>query len=203
MARDSEELTIESIERRSTGISGLDYQLGGGVPAGTSIVVYGNPLAGSDRLAKQFWHANDTVATYLMLDSKMDDGMVDAKDAKIHDLASLMTSDRIIIDSLSTLIVRDGIDATIEFMTTGIQEVLEKRGNILFILYEGLHTPIEQIRVERVADIFISMREEYHQNEIERKLIVHKIPYMDVPSRIYPFIIRDNGIELSTTARVV
>lgn len=203
MARDSEELTIESIERRSTGISGLDYQLGGGVPAGTSIVVYGNPLAGSDRLAKQFWHANDTVATYLMLDSKMDDGMVDAKDAKINDLASLMTSDRIIIDSLSTLIVRDGIDATIEFMTTGIQEVLEKRGNILFILYEGLHTPIEQIRVERVADIFISMREEYHQNEIERKLIVHKIPYMDVPSRIYPFIIRDNGIELSTTARVV
>lgn len=203
MARDSEELTIESVERRSTGISGLDYQLGGGVPAGTSIVVYGNPLAGSDRLAKQFWHANDTVATYLMLDSKMDDGMVDAKDAKLHDLASLMTSDRIIIDSLSTLIVRDGIDATIEFMTTGIQEVLEKGGNILFILYEGLHSPIEQIRVERVADIFISMREEYHQNEIERKLIVHKIPYMDVPSRIYPFIIRDNGIELSTTARVV
>ena len=203
MARDSEQLTIESVERRSTGISGLDYQLGGGVPAGTSIVVYGNPLAGSDRLAKQFWHADGIAATYLMLDSKMDEGMVDAKETKLHDLVSLMDSDRVVIDSLSTLIAREGIDATVEFMTSGIEAVLEKGGNILFILYEGMHTPIEQIRVERVADVFISMREEYHQNEIERKLIVHKIPYMDVPSRIYPFIIRDNGIELSTTARVV
>jgi hypothetical protein len=40
-------------------------------------------------------------------------------------------------------------------------------------------------------------------NEIERSLIVHKISGMRAPQRVLPFIITDNGIEASTTTRVV
>jgi KaiC/GvpD/RAD55 family RecA-like ATPase len=203
MSTDVEINTVEERERRSTGISGLDYQLGGGIPAGTSVVIFGNPLAGTDHMALQFWHSDGNEATYLMYDSYLEDGMIDVRGRSCDELKLLLKGNRVVVDSLSTIILNEGIDAAISLMTDGISEIKERGGNVLFLLYEGIHTPIEEIHIMRTADIFISMREEYHQNEIERKLTVHKIPNMDVPSRIYPYIIRGTGIELSTTARVV
>ncbi len=190
-------------ERCSTGITGLDYQLGGGIPVGTSIVVFGNPLAGCDRLAKQFWKADSEESTYLMYDSEVEEGMINARKTNFEGIKPLLTGKRVIIDSLSTMIIKEGIDVALDFITAGIHDLKQQNANVLFILYDGVHDPFEEMRIMRAADIFLSIREEFHQNEIERKLTVHKIPYMDVPSRIYPYIIRDFGLELSTTARVV
>jgi KaiC/GvpD/RAD55 family RecA-like ATPase len=189
--------------KRSTGISGLDFQLGGGFPIGTSIVVYGNPLTGLDRFARQFWKADGNDSSYLMIDAMPEEGMIEVKDLQPENLKTLMKGERIVIDSLSSIIQEKGIDEAAHLITKGIDGLRKNGTNVMFILYRDVHTAFEEMRVMREAEIFISLREEAHQNEIERKLTIHKIPSMDVPSRVFPYLIRNDGIELSTTDRVV
>jgi len=65
--------------RRSTGISGLDLAMEGGFPVGSTILVQGSPLTGLDLLARQFWRADTTTGTYLMIDGEVEPGMTDAR----------------------------------------------------------------------------------------------------------------------------
>lgn len=203
MPRDNTAGDVEERQRRSTGITGLDFQLGGGFPEGTSIVIFGSPLTGSDRMAKQFWQADERESRYFMIDSFVEEGMIDVLSTKPEDLIEAMKGDRIVVDSLSSIILEEGIDVALRLLTDGISAVKAAGGNALFLLYDGLHTRMDEIRVMRAADIFITLLEEYHGNTIERKLIINKLLYTDVPSRIYPYNIMDFGLELSTTARVV
>lgn len=194
---------VEGRPRRSTGITGLDFQLGGGFPEGTSIVIFGNPLTGSDRLAKQFWKADERESRYFMIDSFVEEGMVDLLSTKPEDLIKAMKGERVVVDSLSSIIIEEGIDVALRLLTEGIRGVKEAGGNAMFLMYDGLHSRMEEIRVMRAADVFITLLEEYHGNTIERKLVINKLLFADVPSRIYPYNIMDYGLELSTTARVV
>jgi KaiC/GvpD/RAD55 family RecA-like ATPase len=193
----------EERPRRSTGIAGLDFQLGGGFPEGTSVVIYGSPLTGSDRMAKQFWQADERESKYFMIDSFVEEGMIDVLSTKPEDLIQAMQGERIVVDSLSSIILEEGIDVALRLLTDGIRGVKDNGGNALFLMYDGLHTRMEEIRVMRAADVFITLLEEFHGNTIERKLIINKLLYTDVPSRIFPYNIMDFGLELSTTARVV
>jgi KaiC/GvpD/RAD55 family RecA-like ATPase len=110
---------------------------------------------------------------------------------------------RIVIDSLSTLLIKYGLEATLKFMRTAREEVKKRGANVVFIVYTGIHTPVEMTRLMRAADICIELTSVIHMNEIERSLIVHKISGMRAPQRVLPFIITENGIEASTTTRVV
>jgi KaiC/GvpD/RAD55 family RecA-like ATPase len=203
MPQDSSAGDVEERPRRSTGITGLDFQLGGGFPEGTSVVVYGSPLTGSDRMAKQFWQADERESRYFMIDSFVEEGMIDVLSTKPEDLFQAMKGDRIVVDSLSSIILEEGIDIALRLLTDGIGTVKASGGNGLFLMYDGLHTRMDEIRVMRAADVFITLLEEYHGNTIERKLVINKLLFADVPSRIYPYNIMDYGLELSTTARVV
>jgi KaiC/GvpD/RAD55 family RecA-like ATPase len=203
MPQDITQGDVEERPRRSTGIAGLDFQLGGGFPEGTSIVVYGGPLTGSDRMAKQFWQADERESKYFMIDSAVEEGMIDVLGTKPEDLIQAMKGDRIVVDSLSSIILEEGIDVALRLLTDGIGAMKDAGGNALFLMYAGLHTPMEEVRIMRAADVFLTLLEEYHGNTIERKLIINKLLYSDVPSRIYPYNIMDFGLELSTTARVV
>ena len=73
----------------------------------------------------------------------------------------------------------------------------------MFVVYTYVHAPVEMMRLMRMADIAIELRTETPQNEIERTLTVHKIKDSAAPQRQLPFIITNNGIEASTTSRVV
>ncbi len=203
MPQDIAQGDVEERPRRSTGIAGLDFQLGGGFPEGTSIVVYGGPLTGSDRMAKQFWQADERESKYFMIDSAVEEGMIDVLGTKPEDLIQAMKGERIVVDSLSSIILEEGIDVALRLLTDGIGTMKEAGGNALFLMYAGLHTPMEEVRIMRAADVFLTLLEEYHGNTIERKLIINKLLYSDVPSRIFPYNIMDFGLELSTTARVV
>jgi len=190
--------------KRSTGIPGLDLTLDGGFPVGGRIVVYGSPLSGLHLMAKQFWRTeSDDTGSYLMLDADVEPGMVDAGRLSTRELAASLEGDRIVVDSLSTLLLRDGMDAAYEFFTQAARSALERQANIMYILYQGLHTPWEEARLMRAADIFIILREELHGNEFERTLAVQKIRGMQVPQRVVPFHMMPKGLELSTTSRVV
>jgi KaiC/GvpD/RAD55 family RecA-like ATPase len=192
------------IKKRPTGIVGLNLLLDGGFPQGTLIMVYGSPTAGIDIAAKQFWRADgDDVGTYLMNDGDPEIGMVNVGDVHPSMYQDWMVGDRMVIDSLSSIVIKYGIDGTLQFLRKAREEVRETKSNILFLVYTGVHAPIEMTRLMRLSDIVIEYKTEISQSDIMRTLAVQKIRGAAAPQRLLPFIITDNGIEASTTSRVV
>jgi KaiC/GvpD/RAD55 family RecA-like ATPase len=190
-------------KKRSTGIVGLNLLLDGGFPEGTIIMIYGTPIAGVDLAAKQFWKVDGEEGTYLMNDGDVESGMVDASELHPEMYMTQMAGGRIVVDSLSTIIIKYGIEEALKFLRLAREEMKKRRSNIMFVVYTGIHAPVEMTRVMRAADIVIEFNTEVHQAEIERTLAVHKMKDAASPRRLLPFIITENGIEASTTSRVV
>ncbi len=191
-------------KRRTTGIVGLNLLLDGGFPEGTLILIYGTPVAGVDLAAYQFWKAEGgEEGTYLINDGDVDAGMIDATEMHPDAYLAQMKGRRIVIDSLSILIVKYGIDEALKFLRNAREEIRKRNANMLFVVYTGIHLPIEMTRIMRAADIVIEYKTEIHQAEIERTMAVQKIKDSAAPQRLLPFLITDNGIEASTTSRVV
>ena len=204
MSPEIENISSIKSETRSTGIIGLDFQLGGGIPKGKSILLFGNALSGSDLLAEQFWLADKSKeSTYLMMDKIPKKDMIGAGELSLAEMSEVMKGGWVVVDSLSTIILKYGIDSAVSFLENGIRNITDNNGNVLFIMYPEVHTPAEETRIIRNTDIFISLSNILHGNEIERSLTVSKISGADVPKRAYPYNILSGGIELSTTGRVV
>jgi KaiC/GvpD/RAD55 family RecA-like ATPase len=190
-------------DRRSSGVGGLDQAMEGGYPLGTTIVVMGSPLTGIEHMARQFCRVDDETGTYLMIDAEVEEWMIDAQGIDPSEFVSHYKGDRLVIDSLSSLILKFGIDKALDCMVAAEKEVVSSDANIMFILYSDLHTGEEEFRILRRADVVIELKEVIFMNEIERQLAVHKAHKMAVPKRLIPFNITEKGIELSTTSRVV
>ena len=190
-------------KKRSTGITGLNLLLDGGFPEGTVIMIYGTPIAGVDLAAKQFWKVDGEEGTYLMNDGDVEPGMIDASELHPEMYMTQMAGGRIVVDSLSTIVIKYGIEEALKFLRLSREEMKKRRSNIMFVVYSGIHEPVEMTRIMRAADIVIEFSTEVHQAEIERTLAVHKIKDSASPRRLLPFLISENGIEASTTSRVV
>jgi KaiC/GvpD/RAD55 family RecA-like ATPase len=190
-------------KKRSTGIVGLNLLLDGGFPEGSIIMVYGTPLAGVDLAAMQFWKVEGEEGTYLMNDGDVETGMVDAGDLHPDMYLPQMIGGRIVIDSLSTIIIKYGIDTALKFLRVSREEMRKRRANLMFVVYTNIHSPVEMTRIMRASDLVIEFKTDVSQSEIERTLAVHKIRDAAAPQRLLPFIITDHGIEASTTSRVV
>jgi KaiC/GvpD/RAD55 family RecA-like ATPase len=191
-------------KKRTTGIIGLNLLLDGGFPEGTIVMIYGTPLAGVDLAANQFWKAEGgEEGTYLMNDGDIEIGMIDATDLHPEMYLTQMAGNRIVVDSLSTIVIKYGIDGALKFLRLAREEIRKRGANLVFVVYTGIHTPMEMTRIMRAADIIIEFKTDVHQSEIERTLAVHKIRDAAAPQRLLPFIITERGIEASTTSRVV
>lgn len=192
-----------SNSKRATGVLGLDPVLDGGYPSGTTIIVLGSPLSGLELLARQFWKSGDEPGTYLMLDTDPDEGMTDARNLTPDRLPQLFAGQRIIIDSLSSVLLHHGIEAASRCMAASRAETARTGANVMLTLYTGIHKPEEEIQLLRMADVVIELKQVVFVTEIERQLAVHKVKNNQVPKRLIPFNITEKGIELSTTSRVV
>ncbi|OPX63168.1 MULTISPECIES: ATPase domain-containing protein [unclassified Methanoregula] len=191
-------------KKRSSGIVGLNLLLDGGFPPGTLIMVYGSPVAGIDIAARQFWRGDGgDDGTYLMNDGDPDVGMVNVGDVHPSMYQDWLMGNRMVIDSLSSMVIKYGIDGTLAFLRQAREEIRQTGANIMFLVYTGVHQPMDMTRLMRISDIVIEFTTEVHQAEIERTLAVQKIRKAAAPQRLLPFIITDNGIEASTTSRVV
>ena len=190
-------------KKRSTGITGLNLLLDGGFPPGTSILVYGSAISGIELMGRQFVRVPDEESSFLINDGEPESGMTDAADRHPEMYLPDLIGSRIVIDSLSTILLKYGLDETLKFMRLAREAVKARGANVMFILYTGIHTPVEMTRLMRAADICIELSSKINMNEIERTLIVHKIFGARVPQRALPFIITEAGIEASTTSRVV
>lgn len=192
------------VKKRTTGIVGLNLLLDGGFPEGTLIMIYGTPVAGVDLAAFQFWKAEEgEEGTYLMNDGDVDVGMIDATEMHPDLYLTQMAGKRIVVDSLSILIVKYGIDVALKFLRNSREEMRKRNANMLFVVYTGIHQQIDMTRIMRAADVVIEFKTDVHQAEIERTLAVQKIKDAAAPQRLLPFNITDRGIEASTTSRVV
>ena len=191
------------IKKRSTGIVGLNLLLDGGFQEGSIIMMYGTPLSGIDLAAQQFWKVEGEEGTYLINDGDVEIGMIDALDMHPEMYLQQMAGGRIVIDSLSTIIVKYGIDSALKFLRMAREEMRKRGAILMFIVYTGIHAPMEMTRIMKAADVVIEFKSEAHQAEIERTLAVQKIKDAAAPTRLLPFIITEKGIEASTTSRVV
>jgi KaiC/GvpD/RAD55 family RecA-like ATPase len=192
------------VAKRTTGIVGLNLLLDGGFPQGTLVMIYGTPVSGVDLAANQFWKAEGgEEGTYFMNDGDVDVGMVDATDLHPGMYFPQMAGSRIIVDSLSTIIVKYGVEEALKFLRQSREEMKKRNANLMFVVYTGIHTPMEMTRIMKAADVVIEFKTNVQQAEIERTLAVQKIKDAAAPQRLLPFIITDKGIEASTTSRVV
>jgi KaiC/GvpD/RAD55 family RecA-like ATPase len=190
--------------KRTTGIIGLNLLLDGGFPEGTLVMIYGTPLAGVDLAAMQFWKTEGgEEGTYFMNDGDADIGMIDASEMHPEMYLTQMAGGRIVVDSLSAIVMKYGIDGALRFLRLAREEMKRRGANLVFIVYTGIHTPMEMTKMMRAADVVIEFKTTIQQSEIERTLAVHKIKDAAAPQRLLPFIITDKGIEASTTSRVV
>jgi KaiC/GvpD/RAD55 family RecA-like ATPase len=189
-------------EKRSTGIPSLDHVLSGGFPRGTGIVVFGSALSGMELLARQFW-GQDANGSYLITDAEPLPGMIDARTVSLEKYLELGRGERVVVDTLSSVILKYGIDTAMKFLSICGKDTEKRKSNYLFLMYKGVHAPIEEIRVSRAVDVVLELKELYEGVEIEHSLVVHKIKGMDVPTRAIPLLIKENGLEISTTSRVV
>ena len=191
-------------KKRTTGIVGLNLLLDGGFPEGTLVMIYGTPVAGLDLAALQFWKAEGgEEGTYFMNDGDVDIGMIDAADLHPEMYLPQMAGGRIVVDSLSAIILKYGIDVALKFLRLAREDMKKRGANLMFIVFTGIHSPMEMTRLMRAADVVIEFRNSVQQAEIERTLAVQKIRDAAAPQRLLPFIITDKGIEASTTSRVV
>ena len=190
-------------KKRSTGIVGLNLLLDGGFPGGTIIMLYGTPVSGIDIAAQQFWKVEGEEGSYLITDGDPDIGMVDVSENHPEMFLPQMVGGKIIVDSLSPVIIKYGIDSALQFLKLAREEIRKRDANLMILVYTGIHSPMEMTRLMRAADIVIEFTHVASQNEVERLLAVQKIRDSAVPGRMLPFTITDHGIEASTTSRVV
>ena len=190
-------------KKRSTGIVGLNLLLDGGYPEGTIIMLYGTPVSGIDIAAQQFWKVEGEEGSYLITDGDPDIGMMDVSDHHPEMFLPQMVGGKIVVDSISPVIIKYGIDAALQFLKLAREEIRKRNANLMFVVYTGIHSPMEMTRLMRVADIVIEFTTGMSQNDIERLVSVQKIKDSAVPTRLLPFTITDKGIEASTTSRVV
>ena len=189
-------------EKRSTGIPSLDHVLSGGFLKGTSIVIFGTALSGIELLARQFWQ-QDGNGSYFITDAEPIQGMIDARTVSLEKYLELGRGERIVVDSLSSVILKYGIDTAMKFLSLCAKDTEKRKSNYLFLVYKGLHTPVEEMRINRAADTVFEFRDEVEGVEVSHALIIHKIKGMAVPNRAIPVLIMENGLEISTTSRVV
>jgi len=191
------------VGRNRTGINGFDLALDGGFLPGSTILLIGSATSGIDQFARQFWEILPEHRRFFMLDGYLLDGMVHARGLSTAEIFAHAGDGGLIIDSLSTLIMREGIDPVLAGVVSCRATIRASRDNALFTLYEGLHAPYNEILLIRLCDVVIHLHEDMHGNEIIRTLDVKKLTGLQPPGRLLPFIITGKGIELSTTSRVV
>ncbi len=189
--------------KQPTGVVGLDAVIEGGYPSESVVIVLGSSLSGIDHIARQFWKVEEKGGSYLMIDGEVEEGMVDARELTPDTFPSYYRGKRIIVDSLSSVVLHFGIDEALRCLLAARKEASREKKTIMFLMYNNIHKPEEENRMFRLADVLLELKVVTFVTEVERQLSVHKLRNASVPKRLIPFNITEKGIELSTTSRVV
>jgi KaiC/GvpD/RAD55 family RecA-like ATPase len=187
--------------RRATGMAGLDNVLDGGFPRSTTILILGSATSGLELMARQFWE-QEAGGTYLILDAEPEEGMVDARHLPPDRLATMMRGNRVVIDSLSTIVKKYTIEIAVQFMTICSRDTRKRDSNILFLCYKDVHDPMEMARLVRSVDIMLELGDIVSGTDTVHVMFIKKNRGQQVPEEGIPYLITAKGLEPSTTRRV-
>jgi hypothetical protein len=62
-----------------------------------------------------------------------------------------MIGGRIVLDSLSTIVIKYSIDATLKFLRQAREDIRKRGANLMFIVYPGIHSSGEMTGLMRAA----------------------------------------------------
>jgi archaeal flagellar protein FlaH len=199
--------------RLSTGITGLDAQLGGGVRPGSVLLLLGEPLNAQELFTYHFI-AQAEAGLYLSTQTGPDEiraGLlqVDGDPEPITlkpglDVKKLPAGspDRIVFDSLSAHALQNGWDATWALLEEIRVRVRKAGGTALVTVVPELHSAAEVARLRLWADGVMEMGLDRQGFGIYTYLLVKKMRGVPDAARLLLFKDTDKGLSFESTRRV-
>ncbi len=202
-------------EQRSTGLTGLDSQLGGGVPAGSCIVLISQPMNAQELLAYQFAAGGSdeqvVYATTHMTPEEVQEAMerigIEHPNIAVgtitgKSLPSGANAQRYVLDNLSDYNDEHGWEATQKVLEVLKKGMRANGGIALIVATEGLHTEAELTRLRMWADGAMEMGFDRQGFGLYPYLKVTKMRGVPDSARFLLFKETPRGLFMESTRRV-
>lgn len=204
--------------RLTTGLGGLDAQLGGGIPPGTVHVLIGEPMnalelfchhfaAGASNLGGALYVATsaleeDVVAGVANVGGAAGKLKVEILGSKDKDLPSAPKGLRYVLDSFSEYVLRVGWDDAYKRLATLKEQVRAAGTNLLLVVTAGLHTDREMALLKLWADGVLELGLDRQGFGLYPYLKVTKMRGVPDSSRFLLFKETEKGLFMESTRRV-
>ena len=210
-----------------TGISSLDWFLGGGLPSRV-ILLSGIPGSGNEVFARQiaYYRTKNNDVTYFTVNSTSDYVKEDmaANDLDISELekrgtwkfydikknqslidaviGEMKKNRTVIVDSLSELLLTHKVEDVISLITAMSVQNKDCEEYHLLLLTEGMQNQQTEIMMQHFAEGVIAFNTSWTANSTIRQIIIKKMRGTTVPVRRIQYNIEKKGFVIETTTRI-
>jgi KaiC/GvpD/RAD55 family RecA-like ATPase len=210
-----------------TGISGLDEFLLGGLPSNVFLLL-GPPGAGIEVFARQiaFTGVMQSGVTYCTVARTADSVREEMTDygwdilsqektkawkfvnlRQVTSISPLILSEmkqhrRIVVDSLSELLLTHKLEEVIELITAMTAQNMASQELHFLLLTEGMHASQVETSLQHFADGIINFSLSWEAEASSRRIMLKKMRGAMVPIRSLPYIIRRTGFMIETAIRI-
>jgi KaiC/GvpD/RAD55 family RecA-like ATPase len=208
-----------AVARFSTGLAGLDAQLGGGVPAGSCHLVLGEPMNAQELLSYHFAAAGtaaggtvfyttdytpDEVTAGLRRVGGKPERMAIVELPKEGDwkVAGPGKGVRIVVDSYSDLVLEWGWDEAFHQLRRLKEQMRKAGGNLFISCATGLHDEAQRTRLRQWADGVLELGFDRQGFGLYPYLKVTKLRGVPESSRFLLFKETEQGLFMESTKRV-
>jgi KaiC/GvpD/RAD55 family RecA-like ATPase len=210
-----------------TGISGLNEFLQGGLPSNVFILI--GPLgSGIEVFARQIAYTGveqsgvtyctvartaesvrEEMATYgwdiLSLEKAETWKFLNL--SQVTSISPLILNEmkqnrRIVVDSLSELLLTHKLEEVIELINAMTAQNIEAQELHFLLLTEGMHDSKVETSLQHFADGIISFSLNWEAETSSRRMMLNKMRGGIIPIRSLPYIIRKNGFIIETAIRI-
>ncbi len=202
-------------EQRSTGLTGLDSQLGGGIPSGSCIVLISQPMNAQELLAYQFAAGGDGESVVFASTHQSAEEVELAMQAIGLELDGISIASitgaaipsgakaqRYVLDNISEYNDANGWEATMKVLNVLRKGMRANGGIALVIATEGLHTEAELTRLRMWGDGAMEMGFDRQGFGLYPYLKVTKMRGVPDSARFLLFKETPRGLFMESTRRV-
>jgi flagellar protein FlaH len=210
-----------------TGISGLDEFLLGGLPSNVFILI-GPPGSGIEVFARQIAYtgAEQSEVTYCTVARTAESVREEMTDygwnilsqekaeawkfvnlSQVTSISPLILNEmkqnrRIVVDSLSELLLTHKLEEVIELINAMAAQNMESQELHFLLLTEGMHDSQVETSLQHFADGIINFNLNWEAEASSRRIMLKKMRGAMVPLRSLPYIIRKTGFMIETAIRI-
>lgn len=205
--------------RLSTGLAGLDAQLGGGLLQGSSQLVLGEPMNAQELLSYHFAAAGTLAAGTVFYTTDYPPEEVTAGIKRVGGkpermaivqlpkngkwtVAAPQKGTRVIVDSYSDLVLEWGWDQAFQQLRRLKEETRKAGANLLITAATGLHDEVQRTRMRQWADGVLELGFDRQGFGLYPYLKVTKMRGVPESSRFLLFKETEQGLFMESTKRV-